>query len=49
MIGATARQLDDRTFLGHTVEDMLERCDATVVVVVLPGGDAEHEAVTSHT
>ncbi len=49
VIGATARQLDDRTFLGHTVEDMLERCDATVVVVVLPGGDAEHEAVTSHT
>lgn len=40
VLGATARQLDDRTFLGHTVEDVLERCDATVVVVVLPTGEA---------
>lgn len=39
VLGATARQLDDRTFLGHTVEEVLDACDATVVVVVLPTGD----------
>ena len=36
VVGATARLVDDRPFLGHTVEYVLEHCDATVVVVVLP-------------
>lgn len=36
VVGATRRNLTDRFFLGHTVEEILARCDATVVVVILP-------------
>jgi Kef-type K+ transport system membrane component KefB len=42
VLGADPRQLDDRAFLGHTVEEVLARCAATVVVTVPPesGGPA---------
>ncbi len=36
VLGADPRQLDDRAFLGHTVEEVLARCAATVVVVTVP-------------
>ncbi len=36
IMGANLRQLRDRPFLGHTVERVLERCDVTVAVVMLP-------------
>lgn len=36
VLGATARELGDRPFLGHMVEDVLARADATVVVVTVP-------------
>lgn len=36
VLGAALRNVDGRPFLGHTVETVLERCDATVVVVATP-------------
>jgi Kef-type K+ transport system membrane component KefB/nucleotide-binding universal stress UspA family protein len=33
VIGATVRHLEDRAFVGHNVEYVLQHCDATVVVV----------------
>jgi Kef-type K+ transport system membrane component KefB len=36
VIGAHLRRLEGRPFLGHNVEQILERCDATVVVVATP-------------
>jgi len=36
VLGASARQVDHHTFLGHTAEQVLDECDATVVVVVSP-------------
>lgn len=36
VLGADPRQLDDRAFLGHTVEEVLARCAATVAVVTVP-------------
>ena len=36
ILGANLRQLRDRPFLGHTVEQVLERCEVTVAVVMLP-------------
>jgi len=36
VLGATLRRLDDRPFLGHKVETVLQHCDATVVVVTVP-------------
>ena len=36
VLGATLRRLDDRPFLGHKVETVLQNCDATVVVVTVP-------------
>jgi Kef-type K+ transport system membrane component KefB/nucleotide-binding universal stress UspA family protein len=36
VMGATARVVDDKVFLGHTVEHVLEHATPTVVVVVLP-------------
>jgi Kef-type K+ transport system membrane component KefB len=36
VLGATLRRLDDRPFLGHKVEQVLQHCDATVVVVTVP-------------
>jgi len=36
VLGASARHVDGQTFLGHTAEQVLEACDATVVVVVSP-------------
>lgn len=36
VLGAQARRLDDRPYLGANVEHVLEDSDATVVVVVLP-------------
>ena len=38
VLGAALRNVDGRPFLGHTVETVLERCDATVVVVATPRG-----------
>ncbi|HET6793387.1 MAG TPA: cation:proton antiporter [Acidimicrobiales bacterium] len=35
-LGATVRTMEDRPFLGHTVEHVLERAECTVVVVALP-------------
>ena len=44
VLGAQLRNVDGRPFIGHTVETVLEQCDATVVVVAHPrtvgnGGD----------
>jgi Kef-type K+ transport system membrane component KefB/nucleotide-binding universal stress UspA family protein len=36
VLGAKLRNVDGRPFLGHTVETVLERSDATVVVVAQP-------------
>ena len=36
VMGANLRRLDGRPFLGHTVEQVLERSDATVVLVLVP-------------
>ncbi len=36
VLGAALRQVDGRPFLGHSVETVLERCDATVVVAIMP-------------
>jgi Kef-type K+ transport system membrane component KefB/nucleotide-binding universal stress UspA family protein len=36
VVGATARRLEGRPFLGHTVEHVLEHAEATVVVVSMP-------------
>jgi Kef-type K+ transport system membrane component KefB/nucleotide-binding universal stress UspA family protein len=41
VIGASPRRLDDRAFLGHTIEEVLARCDATVVVVSVPAEEPE--------
>ncbi len=38
VLGANLRQLEGRPFLGHVVEQVLEECDATVVVVASPSG-----------
>jgi Kef-type K+ transport system membrane component KefB/nucleotide-binding universal stress UspA family protein len=38
ILGANLRQFDGRPFLGHGVEQVLEECDATVVVVATPTG-----------
>ncbi len=48
IIGATPRQLDERVFLGHTIEEMLARCDATIVVVTVPD-EAPEAGVTQGT
>ena len=36
VLGAQLRNVDGRPFLGHTVELVLEQCDANVAVVALP-------------
>ena len=36
VLGASLRNVDGRPFLGHTVETVLERCSANVVVVAMP-------------
>lgn len=36
IVGATRRSVDGELFLGHTVERLLRRCRATLVVVVSP-------------
>ena len=36
VLGAQLRNVDGRPFIGHTVEAVLERSDATVVVVAQP-------------
>jgi nucleotide-binding universal stress UspA family protein len=36
VVGTSVRHVDGRPFLGHTVEQILTQCDATVVVVALP-------------
>lgn len=36
VLGAQLRSVDGRPFLGHTVETVLEQCDANVAVVALP-------------
>ena len=40
VLGASLRNVDGRPFLGHTVETVLERCEANVVVVAMPRADA---------
>lgn len=37
VLGATVRRLNDRPFLGHDVEHVLEHAEATVVIVTTPG------------
>ena len=44
VVGANPRQLDDRVFLGHTIEELLARCDATLVVVTVPERDDQGPA-----
>ena len=39
VLGASLRNVDGRPFLGHTVETVLERCEANVVVVAMPRAD----------
>lgn len=39
VLGAQLRRVDGRPFLGHTVETVLEQCDANIVVVALPRRD----------
>ena len=39
VLGAQLRNVDGRPFLGHTVETVLEQCDANVAVVALPRRD----------
>ena len=36
LVGGRARTSEGHVFLGHTVEQVLEDCDATVAVVVSP-------------
>ncbi|MCP4087770.1 MAG: cation:proton antiporter [Actinomycetia bacterium] len=36
VVGATLRKLDGRPFLGHRVEEILERANPTVVVAIVP-------------
>jgi Kef-type K+ transport system membrane component KefB len=36
VVGATQRAAAERQFLGHTTSDILQRCPATVVAVILP-------------
>ncbi len=36
VLGVSLRNVDGRPFLGHTVETVLERCSANVVVVAMP-------------
>ena len=43
VVGCTLRRLDNRPFLGHTVEYVLEHSDATVVAVVLPLEQDQHQ------
>jgi nucleotide-binding universal stress UspA family protein len=38
VVAANLRQLSGRPFLGHGVEDLLSRCEATTVVVTAPPG-----------
>jgi Kef-type K+ transport system membrane component KefB/nucleotide-binding universal stress UspA family protein len=44
-LGTTVRQVEGRPFLGHTVEQVLARSDATVIVVALPEHSARLGAV----
>ena len=44
VLGAQLRNVDGRPFIGHTVETVLERSDATVVVVAQP----RHGAAVDH-
>ena len=43
VIGASPRRLDERAFLGHSIEELLARCDATVVVVTVPDVESTSE------
>ncbi len=36
IMGASLRRLRDRPFLGHTVEQVLNRCEVTVAIVMMP-------------
>lgn len=55
VLGAVARSLDGRPFLGHTVEHVLAHARAAVVVVVLPSdlpsssSEANHAATEAAT
>ncbi len=42
VLGAQLRHVDGRPFIGHTVETVLERSDATVVVVAQPRRNTNH-------
>lgn len=43
IVGASIRSLDERAYLGHTIEELLVRCDATVVVVAIPDTESSTE------
>ena len=43
VVGCTLRKLENRPFLGHTVEHVLQRSAATVVAVVLPPHHDQHD------
>ena len=36
MLGGSTRRSNGGLFLGHTIEHVLDQCDATVVVVLTP-------------
>ncbi|HET8931451.1 MAG TPA: universal stress protein, partial [Acidimicrobiales bacterium] len=43
IVGASIRSLDERAYLGHTIEEVLARCDATIVVVAIPDTETTAE------
>jgi nucleotide-binding universal stress UspA family protein len=43
VVGASIRSLDERAYLGHTIEELLARCDATIVVVATPDTESTGE------
>ncbi len=43
VVGASIRSLDERAYLGHTIEELLARCDATIVVVAIPDTETTGE------
>ncbi|MBS1847088.1 MAG: cation:proton antiporter [Actinobacteria bacterium] len=43
VVGASPRSLEERVYLGHMIEELLARCDATIVVVTVPDSDVTGE------
>ncbi|HMQ25709.1 MAG TPA: universal stress protein, partial [Acidimicrobiales bacterium] len=46
VVGASARPAGESTFLGHTVEQVLEESDATVAVVISPPPRTDRDEAT---